>query len=202
MSIHNIEPKHVLRRNTNTSGTVMDVTAEVQTRHFPIISENNIYVPIPCYRALDVKLTDSPGKKNPITYWTLSFIIVFTIFFFNGPSSPFRAQASYSVPWSFFTVGRTPWTSDQLVARPLPKHRTTQTQNKRIHTPNIHALSGIRTNDPSVLASNESSCLRPRGYCDLLVFTIYRCKIQSNPIHVSRPSYSYIYFNIILRYPN
>jgi hypothetical protein len=31
----------------------------------------------------------------------------------------------------FFTDGRTPWTSDQPVARPLPKHRTTQTQNKR-----------------------------------------------------------------------
>jgi hypothetical protein len=24
-----------------------------------------------------------------------------------------------------FTDGRTPWTSDQIVARPLPKHRTT-----------------------------------------------------------------------------
>jgi hypothetical protein len=43
----------------------------------------------------------------------------------------------------FFTDGGIPWTSDQPVARPLPKHRATQTQNKRIHTPNIHALSGI-----------------------------------------------------------
>jgi hypothetical protein len=33
-----------------------------------------------------------------------------------------------------FTDGRTPWTSDQLVARPLPKQRTTQTQNKHIKT--------------------------------------------------------------------
>jgi hypothetical protein len=32
------------------------------------------------------------------------------------------------------TDGRTPWTGDQLAARPLPKHRITQTQNKRIHT--------------------------------------------------------------------
>jgi hypothetical protein len=60
----------------------------------------------------------------------------------------------------FFTVGRTP------VARPLPKQRTTQTQNKRIHTPNIHALSGIRTHDPSVRAREDSSYLRPRSYCD------------------------------------
>jgi hypothetical protein len=34
----------------------------------------------------------------------------------------------------FYTVGRTPWMGDQPVARPLPTHRTTQTQNKRTHT--------------------------------------------------------------------
>jgi hypothetical protein len=32
-----------------------------------------------------------------------------------------------------YTVGRTPWTGDQPVPRPLPTHRTTQTQNKRTH---------------------------------------------------------------------
>jgi hypothetical protein len=31
-------------------------------------------------------------------------------------------------------VGRTPWPSDQPVARPLPTHRTTQTRNKRTQT--------------------------------------------------------------------
>jgi hypothetical protein len=42
-------------------------------------------------------------------------------------------------PWPLFqfpnlhTVGRTPWTSDQPVVRPLLIHRTTQTQNKHIH---------------------------------------------------------------------
>jgi hypothetical protein len=35
---------------------------------------------------------------------------------------------------SAYTVGRTPWTGDQPVARPLPTHRTTQTQNKCTHT--------------------------------------------------------------------
>jgi hypothetical protein len=38
-------------------------------------------------------------------------------------------------------------------------------QNKHIRTPNIHALSRIRTHDPSVRASEDSSCLRPLGYC-------------------------------------
>jgi hypothetical protein len=44
---------------------------------------------------------------------------------------------------------------------------------KRIHTPNIHALSGVRTHDPSVRASQDSSCLRPRGYCDLPLQTYF-----------------------------
>jgi hypothetical protein len=33
-----------------------------------------------------------------------------------------------------YTVGRTPWTGDQPIARPLPTYRTTQTQNKRKQT--------------------------------------------------------------------
>jgi hypothetical protein len=33
-----------------------------------------------------------------------------------------------------YTVGRTPWTGDQPVARPLPTHRIAQTQNKRTQT--------------------------------------------------------------------
>jgi hypothetical protein len=32
---------------------------------------------------------------------------------------------------NLYAVGRTPWTGDQPVARPLPTHRTAQTQNKR-----------------------------------------------------------------------
>jgi hypothetical protein len=32
----------------------------------------------------------------------------------------------------------------------------------------MHAFSGIRTHDPSVQASEEGSCLRPRGLCGRL----------------------------------
>jgi hypothetical protein len=39
-------------------------------------------------------------------------------------------------------------------------------QNKHIRIPNIHALSGIQTHDPSVRVSKDSSCLRLHGYCD------------------------------------
>jgi hypothetical protein len=33
----------------------------------------------------------------------------------------------------------------------------------------IHVSSGIRTQDPSVRAGEDSSCLRPRGHCEQLV---------------------------------
>jgi hypothetical protein len=49
---------------------------------------------------------------------------------FVGPWPPFQFLNVY-------TVGRTPWTGDQLVARPLRTHRTTQTQNKRRHIPRV-----------------------------------------------------------------
>jgi hypothetical protein len=52
------------------------------------------------------------------------------------------ALQSFVGPWPhlrlrnlFYTDSRTPWTRDQPVARPLPTHRTTQTQNKRTQTP-------------------------------------------------------------------
>jgi hypothetical protein len=49
--------------------------------------------------------------------------------------------------------------SDQLVGRPLPKRRTTQTQNKHIHISNIHALCAIRTHDPGFRASKDITYL-------------------------------------------
>jgi hypothetical protein len=47
---------------------------------------------------------------------------------------------SFLGTWPFFnvlilyTVGRTPWTGEQPVSRPLPTQRTTQTQTKRTQT--------------------------------------------------------------------
>jgi hypothetical protein len=54
-------------------------------------------------------------------------------------------------PWPLFqflnlyTVGRTPWTGDQPVARPLPTHRTAQTQNKRTQNPFLEWDSNPRS---------------------------------------------------------
>jgi hypothetical protein len=62
-----------------------------------------------------------------------------------------------------FTDGRTSWTSDQLFVMPLHIHRTTQTQNKHIHIPNMHALCGIRNQDPGFQESEDSTCLGPQS---------------------------------------
>jgi hypothetical protein len=62
-------------------------------------------------------------------------------------------------PWRLFRFLdpvqsiRAPLMGDQPVARPLSTHRT------KAHNTYIYALSGIRTHDPNVRASEDSSCL-------------------------------------------
>jgi hypothetical protein len=69
---------------------------------------------------------------------------------------------------NLYVVGRTPWTENQTVARQLP--------TRRINA-DIHVSSGIVTHDPSVWASQESSCLKRLGHRDrpqnVLSFLIY-----------------------------
>jgi hypothetical protein len=90
------------------------------------------------------------------------------LFFFSVVLQSPWALASDFQFYGHFTEGRTPWMSDQLVVRPLPKHSTTQTQNKQMHIPNIHTLCEIRTHDPGFRASEDSTCLWPLGYRDRL----------------------------------
>jgi hypothetical protein len=106
------------------------------------------------------------------------------LFFFS------MALPSHSGPWPLIqfcnhfsqTVGLLGRV--QLVSRPVPKHRTTQTHKiKRIYTPNINALSGIRTYDPSVRASEGSSCLRSRGCCDRRMFQLAAMRKQTGRLN-------------------
>jgi hypothetical protein len=54
-----------------------------------------------------------------------------------------------------YTDGKTPWASDQPVARPLPTHRTTKTQNKR-HTQTSMPWVGF---EPTILASERAKAV-------------------------------------------
>jgi hypothetical protein len=58
-----------------------------------------------------------------------------------------------------------------------------------MHT-DIHALSGIRTHDPSVQASEDISCLRPRGHCGRLM------AISASKKLVSGTNEYYMYFSL------
>jgi hypothetical protein len=49
-----------------------------------------------------------------------NFICLFSL----ALQSPWALASDFQF-YDHFTDGRTPWMSDQLAARPLPKHRTT-----------------------------------------------------------------------------
>jgi hypothetical protein len=63
----------------------------------------------------------------------LTVLLSFTHSFINGSTALCWVLVSSSVRNLFYADGRTPLTGDQPVARPLPTHKTTQTQNKRMH---------------------------------------------------------------------
>jgi hypothetical protein len=78
----------------------------------------------------------------PVQYLNSFFHIISNLLFTNNPiirqqiSPPLLPLWSIGLITQFFdhfTDGRTSWTGDQVVARPLPKHKTTQTQ-KNAHT--------------------------------------------------------------------
>jgi hypothetical protein len=137
----------------------------------------NIFCVFPCRQIRIVTYNTENSAANKIYFSTVrkSLHVRPSLYLFQNTVFFSMALPTHSGPWplfqfrnNVFTDDRTPWTSDQPVTSPLPKHRTTQTQNKRIHITNIHALTRIQTHDPNVRASEHSSCFRLRGYCDRL----------------------------------
>jgi hypothetical protein len=70
------------------------------------------------------------------------------------------------------------------------------------HNTDIHALSGIRTHDPSVPATEDISCLRPRGYRDRQPTRLIQIKFQwatsTNSRHRYTPEYCNTVFNLAI----
>jgi hypothetical protein len=81
------------------------------------------------YENVYLHSSDRPALRAEVKLCELAFVWFIFYFFFHWLNSPLD-------PWPLFffqfrdrfTDGRTPWMSDQLVARPLPKHRTTNTE--------------------------------------------------------------------------
>jgi hypothetical protein len=100
-------------------------------------------------------------------------------------------MAAFSVSWSFYTVGRTPWTEDQPVARPLPVHRTAQAQNKRTITsmplvgfePTIPVLERAKT----VCALDGATTAIGRNYTSESCFCLQITQRYSEWLRAGRP---------------
>jgi hypothetical protein len=81
--------------------------------------------------------SDAPTFQNDLPFIPLPYIYVPFTSSPQFPSLHFALFITLLILFSFFifyTVGRTPWTGDQPVARPLPTHRAAQTQNKSTQT--------------------------------------------------------------------
>jgi hypothetical protein len=75
-----------------------------------------------------------------------------------------------------YTIGRTSWTSDRPVARPLPKYWTAQTRinsHTHTHTHTKHPCPKWDSNPRSRPPSEDGSGLRPLGYRDRPLYIIY-----------------------------
>jgi hypothetical protein len=72
--------------------------------------------------------------------------------------------------WILQTVGRTRWTGDQPVARPLPTRKWRNTERMQIY---IHVSSGIRTLNLGVRECGFALCPRKQGLCNWLILTFH-----------------------------
>jgi hypothetical protein len=68
---------------------------------------------------------------------------------------------TYEVSWTIQTYGRTPWTSDQPVARPLPTQDNTTQKDADKH-PSLERDSNPRSQQPT----GQDPRLRQHGHCD------------------------------------
>jgi hypothetical protein len=74
-----------------------------------------------------------------------------------------------------FTDGRTPWTGDQLVAKPLLKHGITQTQIKCIHTLNMLPCVGFEPTIPSSERAKAVHALERTAIVTGFCFVVTKC---------------------------
>jgi hypothetical protein len=110
-----------------------------------------------------------------ITTTTTTITIIIIIIIITALQSFVGPWAAFSVYWSYTQlVGLRRRGISQLQGR--YQHKTTHRINA--HNTDINALSAIRTQNPSVRVSENSSWLRPRGHCDQLYY-IKRSKMAS-----------------------
>jgi hypothetical protein len=115
---------------------------------------------------VDYGLYPTPANHRKECSNTVFFIHSF-IHSFNHSSMALQPLVGSWLLFQFhnpiLSIGRTPWTGDQPITRPLSAHRTAQTE--QMYTV-IRASSGIRTHDPTVRVGEDCSCPRLCGHCN------------------------------------
>jgi hypothetical protein len=99
---------------------------------------------------------------------------------------------------NLYTVDRTPSTGDQPAARPLPTHRTTQTQNKRTQT--FMLRGGFEPTTP-VLERAKTVHALESAYWPFLQLVVTLCTIDEKPklkLHTKLWQYSLSVFHCSL----
>jgi hypothetical protein len=76
----------------------------------------------------------------------------------------------------FYTDDKTNWTSDQPVARQLPTHRTTQTENKRTQT----SMPGVGF-EPTIPASEQAKTVHASDRAAAVIGLICHTSINFTP---------------------
>jgi hypothetical protein len=87
----------------------------------------NGFIFVSRYKEGNVPTYLGPLKRINLDLWATSIIEMYFFYWFY---SSLWVLASYFQFHYHFTDGRTPWMWDQLVARPLLKHKTTHTNTK------------------------------------------------------------------------
>jgi hypothetical protein len=100
-------------------------------------------------------------------------------YYYYGSTARGLALAAFSFSWSYTqSVGSLDGGSAH---RKTATYTRNNTNTELTHT-DIHALSWIRTHDPSVRARKDSSCLKPCGQCDGRIQCLPHRKHASSPL--------------------
>jgi hypothetical protein len=122
-------------------------------------------------------------KRDRSWIWPLNYKPIFHSFIHQWLYSPLLGRGLFFSFVLFFTqsvgfLGR-------VISSSQGRYLHTGHHKHRINAyTDIHALSGIRAHDPSVRASEDSSCLRSRGHCDWRI-PIYSREATVNGVYLS-----------------
>jgi hypothetical protein len=90
---------------------------------------------------------------------------------------PWPLSFSFAI---LYTVGRTPCTEDLSVARPLPTHRTTQTQNKLTQT----SMPRVGFEPTTTSVFERSKAIQPLDRAAIDSYTVVILNFPTLPVQV------------------